>query len=120
MEFLLLFSVAFIASALSGMGVGGGGLLMIGLTLVCHMETYSARGVNLLCFALSATVALFFHLRRYRVGRQDVLALLLPAIPGTVLGYYLSWMLTGDGLRRLFGGFLLLSGLWALLPSKKG
>ena len=46
--------VAFFASALAAMGVGGGGLLVIYLTLVRATEQISAQGINLFFFLFSS------------------------------------------------------------------
>ena len=45
---------AFLLSALSGMGVGGGGLFVIYLAFATDMPQLSAQGANLLFFLCSA------------------------------------------------------------------
>ena len=43
----------FLISALMGMGVGGGGLLIIYLTLYLNLPQLTAQGTNLLLFVLA-------------------------------------------------------------------
>ena len=46
---------------LSGLGVGGGSLLMLWLTTVIHMDYAVAKTVNLLFFLPTALIATLFH-----------------------------------------------------------
>ena len=64
-------AAAFLASLaagfLSAMGLGGGGVLVLYLTLVQGFDQTKAGGVNLLFFLPAAAVALCIHLRRGQV-----------------------------------------------------
>ena len=68
--------VGTILGFLSGLGVGGGSLLMLWLTLVLGMEHPIARNINLLFFIPSALIASIF---RWKQGTLD-LKKVLPAI----------------------------------------
>lgn len=71
----------------------------------------TAQGINLLYFLPSAACALFFHIRN-RLIRWDIV--LPAALGGCVTAAIAAWIATGldvSLLRRLFGGFLLLTGL---------
>ena len=46
---------------LSGLGIGGGSLLILWLTMVLDMEQSAARFVNLLFFLPSASVSCYFR-----------------------------------------------------------
>ena len=92
-----------VCGLLSGLGIGGGTLLMV--------PQQTAQGINLLYFLPSAACALFFHIRN-RLIRWDIV--LPAALGGCVTAAIAAWIATGldvSLLRRLFGGFLLLTGL---------
>ena len=91
-----------VCGLLSGLGIGGGTLLMVWMTGVAALPQQTAQGINLLYFLPSAACALFFHIRN-RLIRWDIV--LPAALGGCVTGLDVSL------LRRLFGGFLLLTGL---------
>ena len=57
---------------LSGMGIGGGSLLILWLTGVLAMEQRAAQGINLLFFLPAAIAAILFHGRseERRVGKE--------------------------------------------------
>ena len=110
MTVLLRFLIGTATAALSGMGVGGGGLLVLFLTLLCSTETPDAQRLNLLFFILSALSAAKYHLRHRTLPWGWMLFLTLCALPGVFLGVGIGQHLSADGARRCFGAFLLLSG----------
>lgn len=100
-----------VCGLLSGLGIGGGTLLMVWMTGVAALPQQTAQGINLLYFLPSAACALLFHIRN-RLIRWDIV--LPAALGGCVTAAIAAWIATGldvSLLRRLFGGFLLLTGL---------
>ena len=114
------FLVALAVSALAGMGVGGGGLLVIWLVFANNFPTQTAQGINLLFFLPSALAAMPLHLRCRRIPRRYVTALTLSALPGVFTGCHLAQQISADAARRCFGFFLLVSGLMILLRQLRG
>lgn len=104
---------------LSGIGTGGGSLLILWLTMVLEMPQAEARAINLLFFIPSALVACFF---RWKQGVLD-LRTVMPAIAaGCLFAGIFSWLggyLETPMLQKLFGGLLILTGLRELLYKKK-
>lgn len=100
---------------LAGIGVGGGSLLMLWLTLVLGIAHSTARTVNLLFFLPSAVIATLF---RCRQGALDIKKILPAIICGCIAAgifAFLSKVLDIELLKKLFGGLLLLTGLRELL-----
>lgn len=99
---------------LSGLGVGGGSLLMLWLTLVLDMAPETARGINLLFFLPSACTAC---LLRWKQGMR--FRPLLPAIlAGCTAAACFSCLGAGlpiETLKKLFGCLLLVTGTRELL-----
>ena len=96
---------------LSGMGIGGGTLLMVWMTAVEGMARESAQGINLLYFIPTAAVSLYFH-GKNRLLRPKVI--LPAALIGSVTAALAAWLardMDTELLRKMFGGFLLLVGL---------
>ena len=107
------------AAALAGMGVGGGGLLMIWLTLVLHYEIAQARAVNLAFFIVSAGAAMPYHIRQRSIAWRYVILLTVSAIPGVWVGGFLSEWMSGNVVRMLFGVFFVFCGVMVLLRKIK-
>lgn len=96
---------------LSGLGVGGGSLLMLWLTLVVNMEHSVARSINLLFFIPSAVIASFF---RWKQGALDIKKILPAIIAGCVSAAcfaLISRQIDISIIKKLFGILLLLTGV---------
>lgn len=104
---------------LSGLGVGGGSLLMVWLTAVLAMEPRMAQGINLLFFLPAAACACAFHIR----NRKLPWALVLPAAGAgcltAALGAWLAGTMDTALLRKFFGGLLILTGLSELFRKER-
>jgi len=112
---LLDIAAAFLIGALGGMGVGGGTLLVIYLTLVHGTGQLVTQGSNLLFFLFSAGAALPIHLKRRRMPLQELGVCILAALPMAVLGSYLSGVIPERIIRTLFAFLLIFSGIAVLL-----
>ena len=108
---LLSFPIATVLGFLAGLGVGGGSLLMIWLTLVVELPYETARTINLLFFLPSAIIATCFRQSQGSVPikklQKPILAGVVFAAVFSVIGRYLDTAL----LKKLFGGLLLITGL---------
>ena len=95
---------------LSGLGIGGGSLLILWLTMVLNMDTITARSVNLLFFIPSALIACFF---RWRQGTLTIRKVIPAIIAGCIAAALFSWISTildVEILKKLFGIVLIAAG----------
>ncbi len=109
--------VAFIIAALSGMGIGSGGFLVIYLSLAEQTPQLTAQGINLLFFLFSSAASLFLHMRKRKLLGSVILTMSAMGILGSPLGSLAAAALPSDALRKLFGGMLIVSGLLSLRKS---
>ncbi len=96
---------------LSGLGVGGGSLLLVWLTMMAGLPAEQARSINLLFFLPAALCACFF---RWKQGSLPLKKLWLPIGLGCIFAAgasFLSGSLDADILQKLFGLLLLVTGL---------
>ena len=104
---------------LSGLGVGGGSLLILWLTLVLGLEQSQARSINLLFFFFCAIPACLIRSRKTQIPWRT----LLPAIISGCLCAWAVSMISGNLdlsiLRKGFGILLLITGLRELLYKPK-
>lgn len=103
------------AGVLSGMGVGGGTLLMVWLTVVAGFSPAEAAGYNLLYFLCCAPVALLQHIRHRLVNETATLWSLAGGLPACLLAWRVAELLDTVWLRRGFGLLLLAVGLREVL-----
>lgn len=105
---------------LSGLGIGGGSLLILWLTLALGLDHQTARSINLLFFIPSALAATFL---RFRSGTLKITPLIPAMISGCVsaaLFAYVSASMNIEVLRKLFGVILLVTGIREIFCKKKG
>lgn len=106
-------------SVLCGMGIGGGGLPVLYLTLVRNMEQKSAQGLNLILFICAAAGAFAVNLRKGKLNAKRIIILAAFGSLFALLGAYLSAKLPSPILRKLFGSLLIFSGIKSLLTKEK-
>lgn len=96
---------------LAGLGIGGGSLLMLWLTLVLQLQYPTARAVNLLFFLAAAGSVCLYRLKQ---GRFRFQALLPAILGGCIAAAAFSWLgkqINLELLKKLFGILLLFTGL---------
>jgi len=111
--------VSTVLGFLAGIGVGGGSLLILWLTLVLEYPHPQARLLNLLFFLPTAIIATVF---RWKQGKLDIKKILPAVFAGCIaagLGSLLSLRLDMTVLRKLFGGLLVLTGIRELFYKPK-
>lgn len=116
MNAILTFAASFFGAALSALGMGGGGILLIYLTAYAGVDQLAAQGINLVFFIPIAIAALIIHMKNKLVKWRIVLPCILLGLPGVALGAWLASYFGSELLRKMFGCFLLVIGLRELFP----
>ncbi len=111
-----------IAGALAGvagaMGLGGGSILLLYLTLMAGVSQITAQGINLMFFLPCALASVLFSLKSGLIAKREALIGIAAGVPGALIGCLLAGWL-GGGLRTLFGVYMLALGLRELLRKRK-
>ena len=102
---------------LTGMGVGGGSLLILWLTLVLTLDQPAARGINLLFFLPASAICCVFRLRQGKLKLRECLPAIVSGCIAAVLGSLAAASMNTELLRKPFGILLLITGLRELLYS---
>lgn len=100
---------------LSGLGIGGGSLLILWLTMVLHTDPAVARSVNLLFFLPSAAVACLLRLRQGTLKVKPILPAILAGCVAAAVFSWVSTVLDVEILKKLFGAVLLAAGFREIL-----
>jgi uncharacterized membrane protein YfcA len=111
----LTLPVAALLGFLAGLGVGGGSLLMLWLTLVADMDYTAARTINLLFFLPSACIATLFRQKQGTVSIKKVLPAIIAGCVAAALFSYVGNRIDTGLLKKIFGGLLLFTGTRELL-----
>lgn len=104
---------------LAGIGVGGGTLLILWLTLIMNVPHNIARSINLLFFLPTAVISSFFRWKQGTLELSSVLPAILGGCVSAALFSVLSQNIDISVLKKLFGGLLLIAGIRELLYKPK-
>ncbi|MBR3591859.1 MAG: sulfite exporter TauE/SafE family protein [Clostridia bacterium] len=96
---------------IGGMGLGGGAVLIIYLTVFKDMEQLKAQGINLLFFIPIALVAVIIYSFKKQIKWKTTLSLAIGGVLGAAGGFFLTDIIGGNITAKLFGGFLILLGI---------
>lgn len=118
-SFPIALAVSTVLGFLAGIGVGGGSLLILWLTLVLGMAHPEARVLNLLFFLPSAVVASIFRWKQGKLDFKKVLPAIVTGCAAAAVCSILSRRLDMDILKKLFGGLLILTGIRELMYKGK-
>lgn len=114
-EFWLPLLAGAVTGVLSGFGVGGGTLLLVYMTAFAGLEQQTAQGINLLYFLPAALLALPSHLKNGYLEKPALFPAIAAGLICSALGAWAATGMDSTLLRKCFGGFLVLVGLWQLL-----
>ena len=117
LPFILILSC--LLGFLSGIGVGGGSLLMLWLTVAAGLPHETSRSINLLFFLPAALIACFF---RKTQGLLPVKTVVPAILSGCISAAVFSFLGTGwdsEILKKIFGVLLIFTGLRELLYKEK-
>ena len=104
---------------LSGLGIGGGSLLILWLTLVLDMDQHTARAINLLFFIPSALAVNIF---RWKQGSLNLQTIIPAVISGCIAALWFSLIaaeLELTLLKKMLGILLLVTGFRELFYKSK-
>ncbi len=112
---------AFVTALCSGMGIGGGGLLTVYLSLVRNAEHLTTQGINLLCFLCSAVASLACPppKENFSLPKKTVFAMGAAGAVFALAGSLCSAYLPDRIFRDLFGIFLCAVGVKGLIQKQE-
>ena len=110
-NFIAMIIVGCILGFLSGIGVGGGSLLILWLTLVLKTPHQTARIINLLFFIPSAIIASLFRWKQGTLNLKKILPAILGGCAAAGVFAIISQNADVEILKKLFGILLILTGI---------
>ncbi len=116
---MMMFAAAFLSAVCAALGLGGGTVLMLYLTLFTSLAQPQAQGINLLVFLPVALLSLWFHQKNGLIHWKTVGFCILAGLPGVAVGCFLSGWMDVALLRKAFGIFILLMGIRELLTFRQ-
>lgn len=113
-----LIIIGLLSGIISGMGIGGGVILIPSLVLFNNVGQIQAQGVNLVVFIPVAIIALITHKKEGNLDSKYNKKIIVGGVIGAVLGSLLANQIQEENLRRYFGIFLLCVGIYEFFKKK--
>ncbi len=111
---LLSAAAGLLSGAIGAMGMGGGGVLLIFLTLFLGTEQLRAQGINLLFFLPCGLLAVLIYAAKKQIKLKPVLFMWLGGLPASAVGAFVARVADTSVLSKLFAIFLIIFGLFQL------
>lgn len=103
---MLSFFISILSGIATGIGIGGGTILIIGLTLFLGIEQKVAQSINLIFFIPTAITSSIINTRRKKIRWRVAIIVIISSIIGAIIGVNITMMLEIKTLRKLFGVFI--------------
>lgn len=116
---MILFLIGLISGIISGMGIGGGTILIPALVIFANPDQHVAQSVNLIFFIPTAVIALIVHIRNKRIDFSVAIPIIIFGLLGAYIGAQMAIRLPGSLLKKYFGFFLLILGIYEMLRRDK-
>ena len=105
-------ALAGILSGLFGaMGLGGGGVLIIYLTVFSDMNQAKAQGINIMFFIPIALIAILMYAKKKLIHWKIIVPYSALGILGAIIGAAMSNSIDSRLLSKIFGVLLLIMGV---------
>lgn len=99
--------IGFISGIITAIGMGGGTVLILLLTLFLSISQHVAQATNLLFFVPTAVTAIVCNLREKSIELKVGIYIIVFGIIGAIVGSVLSNSMDVKILKKFFGIFLL-------------
>lgn len=99
--------IGLIAGVIGGLGMGGGTILILLLSIFMGIEQHIAQGANVIFFIPTSIAAILVFLKNKNIKFKIAIPICIWGLVGTGIGAVISSKLNVNILRKCFGVFLL-------------
>lgn len=103
---MLAILFGFTAGIVTGLGMGGGTILILLLSVFMGLEQHIAQATNLVFFIPTSLSAIFVNLKQKNVNLKIALSISIFGIIGSVIGSLISEKISSEMLRKCFAIFV--------------
>lgn len=98
--------ISSISGIISGMGMGGGTILIFFLSNIMKIEQHTAQATNLIFFIPTSIIAIIINLRSKNINFKIAVIISIFGIIGSIIGSKIATNIDVFMLRKCFGIFL--------------
>lgn len=101
-----------LAGMASGLGLGGGTILIPAFTIIYAMPQQQAQNINLIYFIPTAIIALITHSKNGNIDKKVILKIVIFGLVGSLIGASIALNTDPASLKTFFGYFLFCMGIY--------
>lgn len=117
---MLAILFGFIAGIVTGLGMGGGTILILLLSLFMGLEQHIAQATNLVFFIPTSLAAIIINIKQKNVNLKIATIISIFGIVGSIIGSIISEKISSDLLRKWFAIFVFIIALHEVYELYKG
>lgn len=103
-----------IAGVVSGLGMGGGTILILLLSMFLSIEQHIAQSTNVIFFVPTALAAIFIFVKNKKINYKVGVTICIGGILGSILGASFAINMNVGTLKKYFGIFLIIIGIYQM------
>ncbi len=106
--------IGIVSGFISGMGMGGGTILILCLSMFMGVEQHIAQATNLIFFIPTSIIAIITNIKQKNIDFKIAIPIIISGIIGAIIGAILSNKLDVKSLKKCFGVFLAIIAIWEI------
>ena len=115
----MLVFIGLLSGIVSGLGMGGGTVLIIILTNLLHIDQHIAQANNLIFFIPTSIMAIIVNIKNKNINYKIAIKMIPICILGATIGALFSKNFDSERLKRFFGIFLFCIGVYEIIITVK-
>lgn len=119
MNWITIAAVSFATGIFASLGLGGGMILIIYLTLFAGVPQLQAQGLNLVFFIPIAAVSLYFHTKHKMVEWKKIVPVIISGTAFVIIFSLMANSMDNSILKKIFGAFVILAGIKEFFSKKE-
>ena len=96
-----------ISGTVAALGMGGGTVLILLLSIFSEFNQHLIQGTNLIFFIPTSITAIYINIKNKRINYKKSGIIIFSGIIGEIIGSRFSFRFESSNLRKYFGVFLL-------------
>lgn len=116
---IILFATAFLTGIFASLGLGGGMILILYMTIFAGFSQLDAQGINLIFFIPIAVLSLIIHTKNKLVQWKKIIPSVICGAVTAVIGCIIAKYIGNDYLTKTFAIFVFLTGFKELFTKVK-
>lgn len=103
-----------ISGIIAALGMGGGTVLILLLSLFTGLKQHLIQGTNLIVFIPTSIVAIYMNIKHKTIDYKLSIIFIVFGIVGAIIGSLLSFKFESQTLKKFFGIFLVFIAIFEI------